>query len=246
MNNKKLKIGKFEVVNINKLKPSDYNRDLDDNHIKKQGHSLMEIGWAGSIIVDNNYNILDGHHKYKFCLKQKVSEVPVYKMYWLKNLSGKDVLSIILKLNAKTLLWKPEQLLSRYAKLDYDYSIANAEQEFYGTKNMPPSVLVFAFFNEPSSTDKFREGKCKLIDLQFSKKLLQELSRLRNDYGDGLVGGSCMRAIARQSWICYKKQIKLKILIDEYEDMLRSNHPYCQSSKELRKYLKKKMSRYVK
>ena len=246
MNNKKLKIGKFEIVNIGKLKPSEYNREINDKHVEKQGQSLLELGWAGCIVVDNDYNILDGHHKYNYCVKQQIQEVPTYKMTWLKNLSGKEILSVILKLNAKTLNWKPEQLLSRYAKLDNDYLLANKEQEFYGVKHMPPSTLVYAFFNKPSSSNEFREGRCKIIDLDYTKKVLSELSRLRNDYGEGLVGGPCMRAIARQSWICHQKQIKLKYLIDEYEDMLRADHRDCLNSKQLRVYLKKKMTRYVK
>jgi len=59
----KIKIGKFEIVNIGKLKPSEYNRDINDKHVDKQGQSLLELGWAGCIVVDNDYNILDGHHK---------------------------------------------------------------------------------------------------------------------------------------------------------------------------------------
>jgi hypothetical protein len=243
---KTIKIGKFEIVNIGKLKPSEYNREINDKHVDKQGQSLLELGWAGCIIVDNDYNILDGHHKYNYCKKQKIQEVPIYKMTWLKNLTGKEILSVILKLNAKTLNWKPEQLLSRYAKLDYDYSVANKEQEFYGIKHMPPSTLVYAFFNNPSSSNQFREGRCKIIDLDYTKEVLSELSRLRNEYGDSLVGGSSMREIARQSWSIYKKKINLQYLIDEYEDMLSSNHQYCYNIKAFKKYFDKKIKRSVK
>ena len=247
MNKQELKIGIFEVIDISKIKPSEYNRDIDDNHVIKQGESLSELGWANALTVDNQYNLMDGHHKYNWCLKNKQNKVPVYRMWWLDNLSGKEVLSVILKLNAKTLNWKPEMLLSRYGKLDNDYFLADEAQRYYGVKNMPPSTLIYAFFNKASSTVKFREGRCKIVDFKFAYKILNELSRLRNEYGNSMVQGSPMREIARQSHICYKKNVSLfDFLIDEYEDMLKSNHPYTNNIKELRKYLDKKIKRNAK
>lgn len=246
MNKQELKIGIFEVVDIDKIKPSSYNRDIDENHVKKQGESLNDLGWAGPLKVDNQYNLMDGHHKYKWCIKNKQLKVPVYRMWWLDGLSGKEVLSVILKLNAKTLNWKPEMLLSRYGKLDNDYKIADDTQQHYGIKNMPPSTLIYAFFNEASSSIKFREGRCRIVNLHYAKRILNELSRLRNEYGDSMVQGSPMREIARQSHVCFKRgEIYFNYLIYEYEDMLKSNHPYCNNIKELRCYLDKKIKRYA-
>lgn len=242
----KIEIGTFEIVDIAKVNPSEYNREICNNHVKKQGESLMDLNWAGPLKVDNQYNLMDGHHKYTWCLRNNVKRLPVYKMWWLDNLTPKEVLSVILKLNAKTLNWKPEMLLSRYGKLDEDYRIADEEQQRYGLKNMPPSTLIYAFFNEASSTVKFREGRCKIVNLDFAKKILSELSRLRNEYGESMVGGTAMREVARQSHTCFKQEKKhFDYLIQEYEDMLRSNHPYTNNIKELRKYLDKKIKRYA-
>lgn len=246
MSTKEIKIGTFEVVDITKINPSEYNREICDKHVLKQGESLKELNWAGPLKVDNQYNLMDGHHKYTWCLRNNVNLIPVYKMWWLDNLTPKEVLSVILKLNAKTLNWKPEMLLSRYGKLDDDYRIADESQQRYGIKNMPPSTLIYAFFNEASSTDKFREGRCKIINLDYANKIISELSRLRNEYEDSLVGGTAMREVARQSHVCFKQgEVFFDYLIEEYEDMLRSNHPYTNNIKELRKHLDKKVKRYA-
>ena len=75
-----------EIVNLNKLKPNNYN----PNEVNKQNLDLLEQsirtnGWTLPIVVQDDYTIIDGYHRWRVAkerLKDELNEqVPVVKVH---------------------------------------------------------------------------------------------------------------------------------------------------------------------
>ena len=51
--------------NYNMFKFKDGNRDLNYINVNKMEESLKKHGWVTPIVVDNNYYIIDGQHRFQ-------------------------------------------------------------------------------------------------------------------------------------------------------------------------------------
>lgn len=241
MNKQELKIGIFEVVDINQLKPSEINRALDYNHVERFSKKLSKNNWLDIIKVDNQYNILEGHHRYYSAKDLGQSKVPVYRIYWLDNLTEKERLTVILEYNASNLNWKNEDYLEKYAELDDDYKYVY-EKWKEQNKNLSTGTILNIYMNY--SKKIFTLGQCKLNKGDMANYLSSELTRLVKEHTKSKAQSYCLREIVKVS-----KQVKtldgIKYILNRYEDMLQGDHKYLTSIQKFRKHINYVLNEYL-
>jgi hypothetical protein len=88
------------------------NRPIDNGLVKRLKDSIIEIGYIKSrpIIVDEQYNILDGQHRYIAC---KELNIPVV---WDQISCNGDADKIIIQLNKNQLVWRISEYIQFYAQ----------------------------------------------------------------------------------------------------------------------------------
>lgn len=62
----------IQWIKADKLKANDYNPNVVfDPELKLLKHSLLTNGWIQPVLVDQNYEIIDGYHRYWLTLNDK-------------------------------------------------------------------------------------------------------------------------------------------------------------------------------
>lgn len=241
MNKQELKIGIFEVVDINKLKPSEINRALDYNHVERFSKKLSKHNWLDVIKIDNQYNILEGHHRYYSAKDLKQSKVPVYKVYWLNNLTEKQRLAVILEYNASNLNWKNEDYLEKYAELDDNYKYAYDKWKVQH-KNLSTGTILHIYMNYAKRN--FVLGNCKADKGDIPNYVSSELIRLVNAYTNKKAQSYCLREL-----VTVFKQVGtlkgIKYILKRYEADLKGDHKYLTSIQKFRTHINGVLNEYL-
>lgn len=113
---------KIEQVDINKLKPAEYNpRIITDEEFKGLVNSIKIFGFIDPIIVNKDYTIIGGHQRYQVALKLGIKEVPCN----ILDLDKKQEKKLNVVLNSHAISGKYDELklaeLLEEMKLDNDY-----------------------------------------------------------------------------------------------------------------------------
>lgn len=241
MNTTEIKIGKSEIVNIDKLNPSDINRAIDENHVRRFTHKLNQFGWLDAIKVDNQYNILEGHHRYYAAKKMGLEEVPVYKVWWYDNLTEMERLAVILQYNASNLKWTNEDYLEKYSLLDQSYAKAFVKYNKY-KGNLSTGTILNLYLT--GSIKAFRNGESIYRSGEMSDMLAANLSTLVDKYTKKKAQAYCLREIVK---VCQasKSILAAKYILKRYEDMLDNNHAKLTSISDFRPHINDVLSEYL-
>lgn len=238
---KTIKTGTFEIVNIKLLNPSDINRAIDENHVHRFEYKLTQYGWLDPIKVDNNNNILEGHHRYYAAINLGVKNVPIYKIFWLNNLTEKERLAVILQYNASNLNWTNESYLEKYALLDQSYAKAFNKWKKYNV-NLSTGTILKLYLT--GSTKKFRAGESIFIhDVEKADLLADRLSGLVDSYGKKKAQAYSLREVVK---VCQKANglLATNYILDRYKDMLENNHSKLTSISDFRPYINDVLSEF--
>jgi len=239
---KNLKVGISEIVELSKLSPSEINRAIDVNHIKKFTAKLNKYSWLDPIKVDNQYNILEGHHRYYAALKMELPTVPVYKVYWYDNLSEIQRLAIILAYNSGNLKWSPKDYLEKYGVLENDY------KEVYDIfLNYKETLTVGTVINLylTKKRNEFKYGGSRIAQRELANFLCKSLSSLVVTYKKKKCQAYSLREIAN---VCLssKSEEASRYILGRYDDMLKNNHTAITSIKDFRPYINDVYAQYLK
>lgn len=231
---KTIKTGTFEIINIKLLNPSDINRAIDENHVSRFKNKLTQFGWLDPIKVDNNNNILEGHHRYYAALNLRVQNVPIYKVFWLNNLTEKERLAVILQYNASNLNWTNESYLEKYALLDQSYAKAFNKWKIYNS-NLSTGTILKLYLT--GSTKKFRAGESLFIDdVKKADFLANKLSHFVDTYGKKKAQAYALREVVN---VCQNANglLATNYILCRYEDMLKNNHNKLTSIADFRPHI---------
>jgi len=239
---KNLKVGISELVELSKLNPSEINRAIDENHIKRFTAKLNKYNWLDPIKVDNQYNILEGHHRYYAALKMGQQAVPVYKVYWYDNLSETQRLSIILAYNAGNLNWSPKDYLEKYGELENDYKeVHDIFLKYKETLTVGTVINLYL----TKKRNEFKSGGSKIHQKELADFLCQSLSNLVVKYKKKKCQAYSLREVTK---IClFSKSIKAsRYILNRYEGMLEDNHSAITSISDFRPYINNVYAEYNK
>lgn len=65
----------LRVVRLNDMKPYQNNPRINDNAVEPVKESLKQVGYVTPIVLDENYEILAGHTRYRALMEQGVESV---------------------------------------------------------------------------------------------------------------------------------------------------------------------------
>ena len=163
-----------------------------------------------------------------------VKNIPIYKIYWLNNLTEKERLAVILQYNASNLNWTNEAYLEKYALLDQNYAKAFDKWKKYNV-NLSTGTILKIYLT--GSTKKFRAGESIFIsDIQKADLLANKLSSFVDTYGKKKAQSYSLREVVN---VCQKANglVATNYILNRYKDMLENDHDKLTSISDFRPHI---------
>lgn len=149
------------------FKPIDGNRNKNLLHINRLKKSMAENYLFTVIIVNENYEIIDGQHRFDV-----IQELGLELNYIICNGYGLNEVHI---LNANSKTWNSDDYLSGYCKLGYkDYLIFAEFKNKYQIGHNECIALLSNFANS-DQTKFFFEGKFKIKNLKRAEESIEKI-----------------------------------------------------------------------
>ena len=197
----------FQTSDYSLFSYVDGNRNIKIPHLKRLQYSIQKKQIPVPIIIDNNYNIYDGQHRFEAC---KNLNLPIYYII-VPELGLNDIQT----LNANMKNWTTDDYCDSYCKLgthpEY-YKYRDYKERFKFGHNETLVLLNGSSKSEHESRglwQDFRDGNFKVINyaesIEFAKKIL-----MTEPYYDGCRRRSFVFALLH----CFKqKQYDHKIFM---------------------------------
>lgn len=244
---KRVKVGKF-IANypLKDLSQSLVNRDIVSKHSEQFGKKIEEFGFLVPIIADHKGNIIEGHHRALSAESIGMESVPVYIVDWVNTKDLDEYQKYIISLNNNNRKWTPEDYLKSFSrnkkhyKLVYDRYIKNKDKLSLGT-------FLNTYFNHGTSPS-FRRGDSKIIDLDFSDKIIKNLIKLRRDHGNKRIQSYSTREIAKFLNINVRtsknRDLELSLIFQSINNLAIEESPILTSIEFLNAFLRDQLNNY--
>lgn len=185
----------YSTSDYSKFKSIEGNREVDGGHVSRIIREFKEVGQLNPIIVNSDFEVVDGQHRLEACKKSKRNVEYI--------IVDNDSLKAILSINNVNKKWSIMDYISNHATLgNKDYSVIKSHfEEYDGTVYHIPVTVLMKFMsgdlsinNHVSySTSKVQEGHFTIYNkegfdelfsmyqlvvdaLKFDKALPRELS----------------------------------------------------------------------
>lgn len=222
-NEKSIKVGKFKSnYLIKNLRFAKVNRDLVQSHAENFKDKLIDYGWMMPIVVSEKGDLIEGHHRLQSAMLLKQKTVPAYIVDWIDTRVQKEHLDTIISLNNGNREWKTVDYLKAYVEFNLDYNLVYCAY-LENKNNITVGNIVNCYFG--IKNEVFKEGKCKIINKDFSDYLVSKFSYLNKEYGKNRIAAYCVREMI--SVALYKTNMDKKAmnyLFKQYETMAKQNH----------------------
>lgn len=155
------------------FKTIDGNRMINQLHADKLAESMEEKQLVTPIIVNENYEVIDGQHRF---IGQRKKRLPVY--YIICKGYG---LAEVHRLNERTSDWKLKDFLDGYsifAKKDPRFQDYVVLKQFVEENKITPAMGIFLTkgdMNEQDATIEFKNGYYKVKELDMAQLFLNHL-----------------------------------------------------------------------
>jgi hypothetical protein len=155
------------------------NRDVNHLHLSRLKDSMKKNHLTTIIMVNENFEIIDGQHR--FLISQEL-KLPIN--YIISKDYGLHEVQI---LNANMKNWTIIDYVNGFCDLGYkEYIIYRDFVNEYGFTNQVSLALLtgehHSGTNEVSNSTKFKEGKLKIKDLNYSKKIADKIMMIEPYY----------------------------------------------------------------
>jgi hypothetical protein len=155
------------------------NRDVNQIHLSRLKESMKENHLITIIMVNENYEIIDGQHRFLISQEYKL---PIYYII-CKNYGLKEVQ--ILNANMKN--WTIVDYVNGYCDLGYkDYIIYREYVDHYGFQSQVAILLLtnehISGSNIENAASRFKQGLFKVKDLDNAKKMAEKIMMIEPYY----------------------------------------------------------------
>lgn len=163
----------YVTTNYDMFKTIDGNRTINQLHADRIAASMEEKQLVTPIIVNENFEIIDGQHRYTGCKEKKK---PVY--YIICEGYG---LADVHRLNEKSHNWKPKDFLdgySKFAEKDPRFQDYIVLKKFIEEHKLTPNMGIYLTKGELNETEamiNFKNGYFKIADLDSAETFLYQL-----------------------------------------------------------------------
>lgn len=228
MKTTEIKRGEFNAYyEISKLKMAEVNRDVLLKHSENFKEKLNEFGWMMPIVISQQGDIIEGHHRVVSSKLLKQKTVPAYIVNWVDTQKSKEHLNAIISLNNGNKAWTTLDYLKAFSKENKQY---NKVYDAYlkNKNNVSAGNVVNSFFG--SQSKGFKKGLSIIKDENFSLYLLEKISNLVNDYGKSNIQAYCVREMINIGFTkAFKDYKAMNDLFKRYSELAKIEHPAATS-----------------
>ena len=185
-----VKIGKFELVEVSKLKGSSLNREVDLKHVNRMANKIMQEGFTQPITIAPSGHVIEGAHRAMASKRLNLDKVPCYVIDWVNIEEDETYLDSIIKMNNSNKSWQNEDYLKSYSNIneDYDYVL-----DKFNTSNLSVGLVVNCYFKKANKD--FKSGKAYIEDKTLSDELVVMLNGLRETHGKDIMQSYALRDV---------------------------------------------------
>lgn len=174
MNNDKKETTIYSTKEYDKFKLYEWNREINKGILKKIHKSVMKCGWRQEpIVVDANYGIIDGQHRYTYA---KQHNLPVF--YFIADGATQGDCQ---RMNSVRLGWKATDFIKFYATLgNKDFMNLSELLEMFSGFNL--GTIAYAIIGASPTgglSTKIIDGTFECNDESYLKAV-ESLSYLKN------------------------------------------------------------------
>ncbi len=167
----------FEERNYSLFKDFNGNRNVNKIHLKRLQKSMEEEYLKIPIIVNENYEIIDGQHRYLACKELKL---PIFfikiKGYGLKQIQ---------RINSNVKQWSFNDYLSTYAdeELPEYIKVRKFINKYeFGQNESLAMLLGYTNLTNENIRKKFEAGEFKIKDLKEAERKAEMLTMIKTFY----------------------------------------------------------------
>lgn len=172
-----------------------FNRDISERHVKNLAESINRHNWLElfPIIVDGDYNVLDGQHRLKAA---EMLDEPIY--YVTFNTQDQEAaIDFIQLINSNNVNWSYEDYANCYITLGrQDYEVAKKMKDRFGVSWTSLLVLLGGSDNT-ESRKRFKRGDLTIsvADIEMVKRYEMWFDLFKESAGDYVRRSPFLRAI---------------------------------------------------
>ena len=182
MTNTNIKVGTFQgSYPVSALKFSTVNRDLVNSHASNFIKKISAYGWIVPIVIDKYGNIIEGHHRVKAAIEMGLKSVPAYIIDWVDTSNDKEYQEYIMNLNASNRTWYAIDYLKTTAINQPDYK--TVYDKYMASKDILSVGNVLNMYFNSGASQRFKDGKSRIKDMDFAEYLFNNFYRLKAHYG---------------------------------------------------------------
>lgn len=161
-----------ETKNYSMFKSITGNRSKNKLHLNRLKKSMEEHQLISPIIVNENYEVIDGQHRLAVCSELRL---PVY--YIVVHGYG---LNEVHRLNQNTSNWSYKAFIDGYASMGYKPYIQINEFMKETKLGIGPSLYLLAGYTGQSQADKLKRGELKEVNLERARTIYNWISKLED------------------------------------------------------------------
>tara|TARA_E500000318_G_scaffold35329_1_gene34550 strand:- start:663 stop:1409 length:747 start_codon:yes stop_codon:yes gene_type:complete len=244
MKTKTLKKGRYNPnYEIKNLKKAKVNRDLFIKHSENFNNKLNKYGWLLPITISSKGLILEGQHRVEAAKRMNQKTIPAYIVNWLNDKNEIEVLNTIISLNNSNRGWNTINYLKSFKEHNKDYKIVY-EAVIENKNTITSGNMIHIYFGK--TVRMFKEGKSKILNLQYAKYLCKNISNLVSKYGKTKIQAYQVREIIIIANSKANADMQMMdYLFREYDKMAQGNHPALTSIAEFRPYIERELNSYL-
>lgn len=173
----------LEETDIKVYKTYDYslfsfikgNRAVNASHLRGLENSMKDNYLFTIIIVNENYEIIDGQHRFTIISKLLL---PVY--YIIRKGYG---MSEVIKFNTESVVWKADDYLNTYCDEKNDYKLYYKFKKRYNLGHQETKALLSGSrINNSTYAKLFKEGKFKVANYNKAVEIVEKIFSLAPYY----------------------------------------------------------------
>ena len=229
-----IKIGKIEVVNLNKVEFIKGNREVLDRHINRFSGLISKYGFLvvpTAIKKGNKYLILEGQHRKNALELLGVTEIPLYIVDWIDPDNFQEIQDTIININANNMKWRLYDYISSYSvnkdKDNCKQYIKLKNQIIKNRKYLSEGVIASIYDGVLRSHPNIKNGNLNFINESFSDNMLKAFKELVKKYGKKKIAANFTKHLA---FHIHKNENSAKLLEEsikavDYHFAIHSNEP---------------------
>jgi hypothetical protein len=240
MTSTKIKVGTFQGnYPVSALKFSEVNRDIVKNHSKNFIKKISAYGWIVPIVIDQNGNIIEGHHRVKASIDMGLKSVPAYIIDWVNTSDLKEYQDYIMNLNASNRSWYAIDYLKTTSINQEDYKYVY--QKYEESKDILSVGNVLNIYFNSGCNQNFKDGKSRIKNLELAEHLFNTFYKLKAQYGKVKFQAFTINRTTKFMYSKCENISEVDYIFSQLEFLAKTNNAILSSVEMIKPFLKEQL-----